>query len=148
MIIIKLNIVFLKNNMYFYLSNVCFLWCLKCTSSTNKIKMTKKWFLICFLLKEKETKKKETSKVLETFFLAIELLHLPIHWKGLNLSASTRYSLAVFLAHLQPISITLFGKQVLSTPSRWFYSQENVEFSVLFLHGWLTFAYYLSCVWK
>lgn len=72
-----------------------------------------------FLLKEKETKKKkETSKVLETLFLAIELLHLPIHWKGLNLSASTCNSLAVFLAHLQPISITLLGKQVLSTPSR------------------------------
>lgn len=148
MIIIKLNIVFLKNNVYFYLSNVCFLWCLKCTSSTNKIKMTKKVIFDLFFFKRKRNQKKETSKVLETFFLAIELLHLSIHWKGLNLSASTCYSLAVFLAHLQPISITLFGKQVLSTPSRWFYSQENVEFSVLFLHGWLTFAYYLSCIWK
>lgn len=136
----------LKNKIHFYLSNVCFFWCLKCTL-TNMIKMTKKWFLIFFLLKEKETKKRNFQSF-RNIFLAVELLHLPIHWKGLNLSHSTCYSLAVFLAHLQPISITLLGKQVLSTPSRWFYSQENVEFSVLFHHGWLTFAYYLSCIWK
>ena len=82
------------------------------------IKMTKKVIFDLFFVKRKRNTKKETSKVLETFFLAVELLHVPIHWKGLNLSASTCNSLAVFLAHLQPISITLLGKQVLSTPSR------------------------------
>ena len=53
--------------MHFYLSNVCFFWCLKCTL-TNMIKMTKKWFLIFFLLKEKETKKRNFQSFRNIFF--------------------------------------------------------------------------------
>ena len=97
-----------------------------------------------FFVKRKKKHKKRNFQSFRNIFLAIELLHLPIHWKGLNLSASTCYSLAVFLAHLQPISITLLGKQVLNTPSRWFYLKKMLN-SVFcfFMVGWLLLIIFL-----
>ena len=149
MIIIKLNIVFLKNNVYFYLSNVCFLWCLKCTSSTNKIKMTKKVIFDLFFFKRKRNQKKRNFQSFRNIFFGYRAVTFTY-----SLERAKPLSQHMLLPCCIPGSFAtnfhyiIWETSAISTPSRWFYSQENVEFSVLFLHGWLTFAYYLSCIWK